>query len=261
MLNNDTLHTIQGTAVKASGNRIHCPGAEPSHVYYIQDSANELQRMEATPKPADHKPTNFASIVDIANDAPKEESTSLWCSLAGVVAILSDDRRQRAELKLTKSPQFDKLCEWKATGIGGACLDHVSAFTHFRTLFRESLPAHGTIRDDVRKVDFQKAQQAAGEVSRTGVSMSKKLVAEASGADKLPEVLTFEVPVFAEAIAPVKVQIRVAFDLEPTLEKFRFIVLPNEIEAAIATAEEWCERQVIALLDGNDTISVYRGTP
>jgi hypothetical protein len=261
MLTKDTVQLVQDTAVKAASSRIITAPSEPKHVYYVLDAAGEMQKLYADPEPALHRPTDFASVVELANDADAEQNQSLWVSLSGITAILSDDRRERAHLKLTLSQQFKTLSGWNDTGIGGACLDHIQAYTFFRTVFRDSLAAHSGIRDDVRKVDFAKAQQAAGEVSRTGVSMSRKLVAEASGADKLPEVLTFDVPVFAEAIAPVRVQVRVAFDLEPQLEKFRFIVLPCEIEAAIEKAESWLETQIHQQLEGTEGINVYRGTP
>lgn len=263
MFANDTLTTIQRTAVEAHGNRIIYAPAEPKHVYWLRDSQGELQKQHAEPEPAKHEPTNFESVVAIAKDADHEQDQSLWCSLSGVVAILSDDRRERATLKLTKSKQFAKLCEWDKAGVNGESLDHVTTYTLFRTLFRDSLPAHGTIRDDIRKVDIQKAQQAASDVSRTAVSMSKKLIAEASGADKLPDVLTFDVPVFAEAIAPIRVKIRVAFDLDPQQERFRFIVLPNEIETAVADAEAWVEKRIVDLIgdENTDMFPVYRGTP
>ena len=260
MFANDTLKTLQETAVKASGSRLHTISKEPSHIYYVQQADGELEKQYAEPSPADHFPTNFESVVEIVKDALQNEPRSLWCSIAGVVAILDGDRRDRATLQLTKSAPFAKLCEWDKAGFNGESLDHVTTYTMFRTLFRDCLPAHGTIRDDIRKVDVQKAQQAASDVSRTSVSMSKKLIAEASGADKLPDVLTFDVPVFAEAVAPIRVKIRVAFDLDPQQERFRFIVLPNEIEAAIMDAEAWVEKRVRDLLD-SDAIAVYRGTP
>lgn len=270
MFEDTALQRIQQTAVKASGNRIHKPGAEPDHVYLTEDVNGNLTRQIAVPKPVNHGPTDFRSVVALAHAAGQLQTDSvtseqtfepvtLWCSLAGVVAVLSADRRDRANLKLTKSGPFAELCRWANSGVGGVAVDHVTAYTLFRTLFRAALPAHPTIRDDIRKVDIGKAQQASSDVSRTAVSMSKKLIAEASGADRLPEVLTFSVPVFAEAIAPIKVLVEVAFDLDPQQEKFRFIVLPNQIETAVAEAEEWIERQVASLNEGK--IPVYRGEP
>lgn len=256
MIAKDAIQEIQNTAVKANGARIIAATAEPSHVYYKTKADGEIEKVIADAPPINHYPTDFRSVVALASDS---DVSSLWCSTAGVIAVLSEDGRDKATLDLNFSQPFAKLREWAEAGVGGVHLDQLTVYSLFRSLFRNALAAHPTIRDDVRKVDINKAQQAAGEVSRTAVSMSRKLIAEASGADKLPEVLTFKVPVFAEAVATVEAMIEVAFDLDPNAEKFRFIVLPNEIEAAISEAEAWVERQVTAI--NEHTIPVFRGTP
>lgn len=261
MITDDAIRLIQQTAIKAHGSRIHKAEAEPKHVYYVEQPDGALRTVEATPEPAAFTAGDFDSLARIVVDQGNGECASIWCSTVGIVGLFDDtDRRDRVTLKLTPSFQFVELSRWNGAGIAGVAFDHVQTYTLFRSLFRDALPAHSSIRDDIRKVDIQKAQQAAGEVSRTAVSMSKRLIAEASGADRLPEVLTFDVPVFAEAVAPIRAQIRVAFDLDPQQEKFRFIVLPNEIEAAIATAEEWLMRQVRAVL-GETKINVFCGRP
>lgn len=262
MLEQKAIETIQQTAVKAHGNRIHTSPAEPSNVYYIEDADGEFQRVTAARQFRKHQITSIDSIIGCANKAAtsddKTDEVSIWCSINGVEAVLGSNDLDRAKLALTPSVQFQTLKQWAESGIFGQLVDHVSTYTLLRTIFRESLPGHSSILDDIRKVDVNKASQAAGEVSRTNVSISKKLIAEASGADRLPEVLTFHVPVFAQAAAPVKSTVRVAFDLDPQQEKFRFIVLPGEIEAAIHEAETWLFKQIA---DKVGNIPVYFGTP
>lgn len=264
MIAKDAVQLIQDTAVKANGQQIFRTDAEPNHVYLVYGDDGILEKRYADSGPLDHEAGDFMTVVKLAVDAA-EEAAALWCSQSnGVIATFDGDMRDRAALTLTNSKPFAKLREFDAAGHGGAALDHITTFTLFRTLFRDCLPSHSSLRDDIKKVDIKKAQEAASGVSRTAVSMSKSLIAEASGADKLPEVLTFDVPVFAEAVAPVRATIRVAFDLDPQQERFRFIVLPGEIEKAIEKAEAWLEKQVadsLLAIESSTPIPVYRGVP
>ena len=259
MLTEQAVKLIQDTAVKADGKRIIKPEAEPKHVYFIQQDDGSLEKRFAESGPVDYEAHSFETLAQLAADAPVPPHSAIWYSTSGVTVTFDETLRDRANLPLSDSTPFAKLTEWNGAGVNGVLMDHISTFTMFRTLFRDCLPAHSSLRDDIKK-----AQEAASGVSRTAVSMSKSLIAEASGADKLPEVLTFDVPVFAEAYAPVRALVRVAFDLEPQQERFRFIVLPGEIEKAQAVAEEWLHGAVNAALakaEPTEPVSVYCGIP
>jgi hypothetical protein len=86
------------------------------------------------------------------------------------------------------------------------------------------------------------------------------MVAEASGADKLPEVLHFDVPVYDTPCVPARAKVRVAFDLDPQSERFRLAVLPGEIEEARVAGETYMMDMIRSYPEAN-SILVYHGQP
>jgi hypothetical protein len=168
--------------------------------------------------------------------------------------------RHRCRLDTPLSVPLAKLAEWGQTS--GVEFDQGGLWRLLRTVFAGCLTAHPNLKEQVGRVDIKKAQEAAGTIDRKGVSMSRKLVAEASGADQLPEVVTFTVPVFDSAVLVTRAAVQCAFDLDPQSEKFRLVVLPGEIEKACAAGEQFLFDRIAAELTAQAVeCPVYYGEP
>jgi hypothetical protein len=263
-LTQGALETIQKTAVKADGQRIVTPKQEPAHIYYtlLEEIAADgttsitLNKEVAERAPHQHRITDFASLakrISVAVTMPYEgehsDDQSVWYSAhpncPGITAILSDDYRDTAKMPLSISPQLKQLIEWKGdTDTRGVALDHKQVYNYFRRLFRGCIKGQDALMKLLQKVNFKKAVDATSEQSRSRTSLDRDMRAEATGLDDLPDNVTFKVPFFSEAAAMVIVEINVTFDPDAENEKFRIYILPNEIERAIWTAEQFLKEQI-----------------
>lgn len=250
----NTLKLVQDTAVRADGRRIVRAEQEPPNVYYVVNADGSMYRVEAATLDK-HTALDIDTAVRLA--AAKSDS-QLWYSRTGVIAAHPDG--DRATFSLVYSAPLTKLSEWDKAG--GIELSQPEVYRLLRTTFADCLNAHGSLKDQVGKVDFKKVQEASASMSRTGVSMSRSLIAESSGASALPDPLHFHVPVFATPLVPVTARVRVAFDLDAQAEKFRFAVLPGEIEAACVTGEAKLVEMIEAAKGHHGAESpVYYGRP
>lgn len=258
----DSLKLIADTAVKAAGNRVIKPAAEPAHVYYMLDSIGEPERFEAAPPPADHAARDLTAIAAKAAEHAGTAS-EVWFDRHGVVCLFDrGTRRDRVALTLDPSGPLQRLYEWDENG--GANVGQVELYQLIRTTFAGCLDAHPDLRKQVGKVDIKKAQQAAGTVDVGKASLSRSMIAEASGADKLPDVLVFDVPVFDTPKLPIRAKVRVAFDLDPQTERFRLVPLPGEVEAAFVAGEDYTQARLhdaLAEIDGGDKVPTFYGRP
>lgn len=258
----DTLQLVQDTAVRAAGQpaRVFKVPGEPEHVYHLVGADGAITRCEAGLPPLTRCAYDLTAIASVVRLNPA--GAEIWYGREAVVGLLGD--RNRITLDLEPSPQFAKLKEWDEDGDGGEA-GQVEFVLMLRTLFSDSLPDHPTLRKDVSRVDFKKAQQASGEVAQAKVSMSRQMVAEASNADKIPEVLKFRVPVFASPKLPFSTTVKVAFDLDPQSEKFKLIPLAGEIENAHAAGETFIANQLAVLLgadkDAESAVPIFYGEP
>lgn len=260
MITPELIEKIGSLAVKAnSGARILQAPGEPPGVYYLVDESGQLQKVTADAPMANYKAydlTTLAKLAEIKSDP------QLWYNRAGVTLHFDeDDRREKAHLSLANSDQFDQLCQW--SDAEGAALSQQELILLLRTTLRDTLAAHPGLLDKVRRVDIKKAQEATGIVQTAKVSMSRSMVAEASGADGLPDPLTFDVPVFSSPIFPARAKARAAFELDPQTERFKIVILPGEIERAYVDAEEFIRSRLLSALTDADAkdVPVYYGEP
>lgn len=256
MLDPKTLENIQQTAIKAHGVRHFQVPAEPSHVYYVVDSDGNHELCRADPKPYDHVHTTIQSLCGWAH---KNEATEIWIGVRSIVAVKD---RSRATFQFTYSDPFNELREYAEREDATAEIPQAELYQKLRTTFRGCTPDHGNLAPLVGKVDIKKAQEASGAVTTGKVSMSRSMVAEASGAGQLPDVLIFKVPLFETAPLEADARINTAFDLEPQDEVFRIVILPGEIDAAMHKARTYLHSLIAKELEYLGVlIQVYFGEP
>lgn len=235
MLTDAFLKLLQTTAVAAEGQKVFTVPTEPPGTYFTTQADGTLKRYDPTPQIA-ARANNIGTVVKWAADYKRASQAEIWYSRNQVKAVAFGKPDFTCTFVLASSAPLTTLRDWSMQAKGFE-VDQQSLFRLFRTTFADALGEHPDILDIIKRIDIKKAQDVAGEVARKGVSMSRSMLAEATGADKLPPVLTFEVPVYHTPTVPVKARVRVSFDLDAQSEKFRLTVLPGEIEGAEVTGE------------------------
>lgn len=236
---------------------IPAPHGAPAGSYYARKADGSLEYKR---HPADlrHKAADLESVVAFART---KDAAELWYSRHGVVALLPDVR-DTVTMPLSPSPQLAALVKWDAEGRHA---EKQPAFiVLLRTLFSGCFPQHPNLLESVRKIDVKRGNDVASEVRQGKVSMSRAMVAEMTGLDKLPEEIVFRVPVFSSATIPAEAGVRVALDPDPTNETFGLIVLPGDVENAFAVGEQWIAERLAALTaapEGGAMVPVYHGVP
>lgn len=259
----ETVDRIKELAVRAadpSQRVLRLPGDAP-HVFRVEKPGGGFEVVQTVPPRERSVSLSIPSLCDWVKQSADSNALEVWYSRSGLVAI-DHTQCHRTTLTLTPSAPL-ALLQSVASQQDGRDYDQGTLWRLLRTTFRDCLPGHASLRDQVGRVDVKKAQEAAGTVDRKGVSVSRKLLAEAAGADQLPEVLAFEVPVFAEASAPVKATVRAAFDFDAQAERFRVCVLPGEIDRAFGDGERWLLNMLSQELAerGIEGVPVFHGRP
>ena len=270
MLTKEAIEALQTTAVKASGVNAEimtAPG-EPAGVYYVRGKDGVMERQFALTV-TNHQTEDIDSLIRLVCDSTgnrtifytpgsnREKSPG-----AAIVALSEDNSRWRSTFHCNHSLPFIQLQDWSIKEPRGVLLTQVELYGLLRTTFYGTLPNSFNLIDAIKKVDFKKVQEATGTVDRKGVSMSKALVHEASGASALPETFAFTVPVYDGSI-DLKMPITCGIELDAQREGFRLAVLPGEIDAAMETAAVWIAKLINNKITDEKLgdIAVYRGTP
>ncbi len=246
--------------------RFHKPPEEPKGFYYIAQKDGSLERVKAKPADTLEVSKDYHTIarrikkagdsyisVDATSSGPE-----VWYDRHGIVGILPNGRiKLRAEF----SEPFKLIREWEKAK--GAAYKQTSLYALLRTTLIDCMDKHPDFTKLISKLDFKKVQEASSTVQAKGVSMSKSLVAEASGADLIPEVITFMVTIYENPLFAVRRPIRVACVLDASDEAFKFWVLPGEVENACVEAEaHLCRRMTEALEEAElGDVPLYYGSP
>lgn len=257
-----SLEMIQSNAVKAHGNRVFTVQAEPPHVYFIEGEGGKLEAREAEFKPANDKCLTLDSLCEWIYQIKFAENSTreIWIGDRGVCAAMG---RQFASYAFENSDPFTKLREWAGLQNATKELSQTELYRLIRTMFRGCLPDEPSLASKIGKVDIKKAQEATGTVASGKVSVSKSMMAEASGATELPDLLSFKVPLFKTSPLNLEVRVNAAFDLDPQNETFRVAILPGEIDRAIHQGRVYLRSLVDARLAElkSENIEVYFGEP
>lgn len=266
MIPADALRFVYEQAAKQAAAPIVVCDREPENVYYLRQPDGRLERTYSAAGPVGHQCLDVGSLVAVLVESLDPElghNRAVWYSAQGVAALfdIKDQSEGRADFRVRFSKPFDRLMTWDRQP---AALGHGEMVALLRVLFHNCLPNHPDLLTSVRKVDIKKVQEASGSIQRAGVSMSKAMVAEAAGADRLPEVLTFTVPVFDAPTLDTRFPVRCAFELDAHAEKFRVEPLPGEVDQAVLAAEDRLRVAVereLAERGFEGKVPVYHGTP
>lgn len=258
MLDPKTLENIQATAVKANSQRFFSTDREPPHVYYKQEG-DTIEKVIAEEKPNDHQCGTLESLCEwVKNNHELDTGTEVWIGDSSVVV---QQGRHRATFPFQLSDQFLTIIGWGELENATAEVAQAELYQLLRTKFRGCIPDQNNLASLVGKVDIKKFQEANGAVTTGKVSMAKSMVAEASGAGQLPDLISFKIPLFNTAPLECDARIHAAFDLEPNDEVFRLAILPGQIGDAEYKARKYLFDLVKAGLKATPYVPVYFGDP
>jgi hypothetical protein len=221
---------------------------------------------EAEVVPLQHNESSRAnSIASLMEWTKQYSDPEVWYSRNAVFAIggmFPGLKPDTCTFHMPFSKQFTRLVEIDKRP-DGLTLTQPELWHLLRTVFPNCFPSHPNLAAKIGRVDIKKAAESTAVVKRDGVSMSRSMIAEASGANELPEVLEFDVPIYEIAAIPVMARVECAFALDAAAERFAIHVLPGEIERACATGEAAAFNQIKASMAADDdfqgAVNVYNG--
>lgn len=257
MLPVETVKYIKELADAANpAARVFAVESEPDHVYLMQEPDGTLMKVHAEPAPARAAAASLETLVEWASENGDRE---IWYSRQHVIGgeSPSNDQQGRVKLELRPSPQLDYLIRLESQK-GGEGYDQAGLIRLLRTTLADCWG--GDLLGMVRKVRIDKAKQVEAEQQKGKVSLSRKDLAEMSGAADLPEEVVFDVPVFLNGTIQARAAVRCALDLNPETERFVLTVIPGQAEKAFTTGERWLESTLMELIGDND-IALYHGQP
>lgn len=248
----EALKFIHENADKANPTRrIVKTDAEPKGIYYVANPDGSMTRVEAAKPPVAHKAFDLSTLTEWL------KAGAIWYSRAAVIgsARPGDDRTDCCTLSLAPSKQLAYLMKVDVTP---ADLTQGDIIRTLRTTMFGSF--NGDVLSNLRKVNLSKAKTVTSEQQRGKVSLSRQDMAEMSGAAAVPEVISFDIPVFANGSLSARAIVNCDLDINAESERFTLTVLPNEIEKAWTTGENWLYAALVELI-GKRSVPLYYGTP
>lgn len=242
-------------AVKAAGPQLMTVDAEPDHVYVLPKADGTVVKHHAEPSPRDHKALSPEALAEYVNSGRGNIGLQgVWYSRAGVVALLSEDRRERITFALALSAQLQTLqgLESKRQPMAqGAFVKLLRIQLHdCLSLCPDFLPS-------VRSARFAKSDQGVATVGHGKASMGRTVEAAWEGQAATPETVPLSVPIFYN-LRVTPQTIACAVDIDPGAETLCLIPLAGEIERAVQAAEAKLGERLAELC--GETLLIY-GTP
>jgi len=257
----EAISEIAQNAVGVGGKVVTVPGIPKTFFVHERDGIKQHSL------PMDEASTAFtiASLLEWTRSKNDIDLQEVWYSPKAVVAWSIAAAHGMASdtctFRLPFSKQFSRLIELDKRP-DGQTYSQPELWHLLRTVFPDCFPSHPNLAAQIGKVDIKKAAESTAVVKRDGVSLSRSMVAEASGANALPEVITFDIPVYEIASVSLNVDVRCAFALDAQQERFQLHVLPGEIERAYRRSEIRIAsmiEEVVQQFDDLEGLKIFNG--
>lgn len=241
---------------KNSAPQIVAADAEPRHVYYLRNKEGELAKVTASPSPDKHQAISLQAIIQKAID--EKATATVWCSYSKIVTVFGEDKRSTATLELVNSAQFLKLCGWNSTK---PALTQADVIREFRTTFYGCLGRAGNLVDVLKKVNFRATSSTQGEVGHGKASLGKEVTGEVTGVGNIPEYITFDFPLYANAcFRNIRSEVTCALEPDAGTGTFRIIPIPGQLEIANDTGLTAIAAQIEKELEESG-VGMFFGNP
>ena len=199
----------------------------------VYELNGKIEQRDIPPPLRAHKVDSVGDLIAAAQRWSREGV--IWLSAESAELVADDtDRRDRVTLPLCFSHVFQTL---KSLGDhANSRMDQVTLIRLLRREFRKS-PGASTLLASVRKIKFRSAKSGYSDLQHGNESLGNTIEAEVTGADGIAETMLVPTNIYSNPGEEDNV-FSVTLDLEIDVEKQKFVLrpMPDEIEAAIATA-------------------------
>ena len=232
------------------------PENEPQHVYFTRDENGSLKKCQADAYPRKNMAASLDAIVEMMQKATTD--VEVWYSRTAVTLYLdSKTRRDTVSLPVGLSAQVNRLFDLQ----GAQPAFQQAAFVKFlRIDLHGCLGMAGNLIEIVRRVKFHATQRAEGVVEHGKTSLGKAITAEVTGTGTIPESITLDVPVFANAcFSNIRESVECAVEPVAETSTFQLIPFPGAIERAVARGEAEIGEKLKRMIDdaGLDVVPLY----
>ena len=243
----EALDFLTDQATKARGARV-VQVPEPKHKYIVEAADGELEWHESDPEPRNHKARDLSAILAFAE---ANAESKIWYSRSGVVCVVDDKtRRDKVTLALSPSPQVEALRKMEQSR---EPIEQADLVLLLRTTFAGSVSPPNFL-SIIKTLKFNRQEDGETEIDHGKASLGKNIKLGLTSGEKIPEEITFTVPIFANAFFMMS-PVRAAVHIDAAEETFTIIPLPLEIERAVIKAE------TMICTDIGDRPGVHYGEP
>lgn len=255
MLNNDTLQTIQQTAVKAQA--VHV-----THLFdgrkLLVSQGGEREMIDTPPGLRRHTVTRLNDIL-VAVERYANSGGTIWHDTEAVVLLIQDAAAlDRVTLPLAHSEQFDELHKIRQ----GGNFDQKALVRWLRHTM------HGAGVEGIipvfRKVEFERGARGGGTIKHGDESYGRSIEEKIVSAADVPESFAVEIPVFdiADLVRPYRIELTVEIDMQN--ERFVITPLPDQITRAVQQAEDDIHDYLVhglSEIEDVGSVNVFYGSP
>jgi hypothetical protein len=227
---------------------------------YVVKKGDAYEVLMNDPAPRNHYPESLDSLIKIVTrEGEHADMISVWCSSGAVVAVLDDygKRINRATMKLSHSMPWTTLQQLSRSR------PSMLQKQVLRTL-RIDLAGCGVPPDvitAVRTINFSKQESGKSEVTPSKESLDRRVLAEVSGAQKLPESFVVTLPIYENPGESALADVTVLLEVEPAEGTFCLIPLIHEMQRAVEAHQEEILMKLGCALGDMPNVAVFRGCP
>lgn len=266
MLTEEAVKVLVETCREGVQDPVIYPSREPGNVFYVYNPHTKEYDRKVAKLFSNTSAETVASVIDQSLTLATAEqidqvkvyytpgnNTQNTMTPSNGVVIYSVIGGNTVTQKVPHSDQFLTLQAWAADK-NGKVLTQGELYTYLRTMFFGCLAVDSVqLTDIVKTLDFSANQQARVEMQSQKTSVSRKLMAEVnSNGIVIPEVVTFDIPVYRGCFADIRANIMIALIVDAEAQRFKMYVLPNQIDAAIEKAAIVIHNRIAAQVDTYD---------
>jgi hypothetical protein len=272
----EALEWLSQQAEKAKDVKILDVPGDASHLFRLMTPDGRIATFSKDPQARSHEAFSLETVTTLAlrfsarfaEDAARTEAAktsdlpAIWYNRDAIVCLLDDEtRRDRVHFRLRQHPAMRQLCEW--TQNAPPDLDQRSFVRLLKITFAGCLGKCEGLLDAVRTVRFAGASNSESVVQQGKSSTGKSVRAEIAGADRFPEYVTIDCPIWINLLAERRYSVVCSLDVDAGSERFKLTPLPGAVEKAIQMGEEDIHWHLGDQLDKEKILSdrIYYGAP
>jgi hypothetical protein len=246
----EVLKLIQKTAVEAARTTVTAIPGDPRHAVLTTAGVAETIEIPFDPPPRNHSIESLDDVIAFVTTDGLTTKPVVWHDQAGVLVQLNyDDRRERAGMKLRKTPAFELL---ERLDGDPAILDQRSLI---QTLSR-TLAVQREVVAKFRRVDFKLLQEGSAKLDRGKESLGKTVEAMVQGVEELPEEIFVDTAIYENAGEDQSYRLKLYCEPDCQRQVFMLGMMPGEVAHALAQHQNTIRSRLEAGLPG---VPVFAG--